>query len=105
MKNKFIYIFKWPEREYIFCKWSFLSDRFLSSKSCLEKQAFPCIIKQSMHAYLSTDVIAMLEHDGKVTVKEGSSELLKLPLRCHVCRKEQPTIPKLKEHLKTHLPH
>lgn len=69
-------------------------------KSCLTKQAFPCII----HAYLSTDVIAMLEHDGKVTVKEGTSELLKLPLRCHLCRKEQPTIPKLKEHLKTHLP-
>ncbi|KTF78935.1 hypothetical protein cypCar_00043024 [Cyprinus carpio] len=52
----------------------------------------------------SRDVIAMLEHDGKVTVKEGTSELLKLPLRCHLCRKEQPTIPKLKEHLKTHLP-
>ncbi|XP_050991960.1 aprataxin isoform X1 [Labeo rohita] len=52
----------------------------------------------------SQDVIAMLEHDGKVTVKEGTSELLKLPLRCHLCRKEQPTIPKLKEHLKTHLP-
>uniref|UniRef100_A0A672MTF9 Aprataxin n=1 Tax=Sinocyclocheilus grahami TaxID=75366 RepID=A0A672MTF9_SINGR len=52
----------------------------------------------------SRDVIAMLEHDGKVTVKEGTSELLKLPLRCHVCHKEQPTIPKLKEHLKAHLP-
>uniref|UniRef100_A0A673I2K8 Aprataxin n=1 Tax=Sinocyclocheilus rhinocerous TaxID=307959 RepID=A0A673I2K8_9TELE len=52
----------------------------------------------------SQDVIAMLEHDGKVTVKEGTSESLKLPLRCHLCRKEQPTIPKLKEHLKTHLP-
>ncbi|XP_039541776.1 aprataxin isoform X2 [Pimephales promelas] len=52
----------------------------------------------------SQDVVAMLEHDGRVTVKEGASELLKLPLRCHACRKEQPTIPKLKEHLKTHLP-
>ncbi|XP_056103212.1 aprataxin isoform X2 [Rhinichthys klamathensis goyatoka] len=52
----------------------------------------------------SQDVVAMLERDGKVTVKEGASELLKLPLRCHACRKEQPTIPKLKEHLKTHLP-
>lgn len=69
-------------------------------KSCLEKQAFSCII----HVYLSTDVIAMLEHDGKVTVKDGTSELLKLPLRCCFCHKEQPTIPKLKEHLKTHLP-
>ncbi|XP_043107084.1 aprataxin isoform X2 [Puntigrus tetrazona] len=52
----------------------------------------------------SRDVISMLEKDGKVTVKEGTSELLKLPLRCHSCGKEQPTIPKLKEHLKTHLP-
>ncbi|XP_073716717.1 aprataxin isoform X2 [Misgurnus anguillicaudatus] len=51
----------------------------------------------------SQDVIAMLEADGKVTVKEGTSELLKLPLRCHVCRKEHPTIPKLKEHLLSHL--
>ncbi|KAK7161237.1 hypothetical protein R3I94_004042 [Phoxinus phoxinus] len=50
----------------------------------------------------SQDVVAMLERDGQVTVKEAASELLKLPLRCHVCRKEQPTIPKLKEHLKTH---
>ncbi|XP_051983577.1 aprataxin isoform X1 [Xyrauchen texanus] len=51
----------------------------------------------------SEDVVAMLEHHGKVTVKEGMSELLKLPLRCHVCRKEQSTIPKLKEHLKSHI--
>ncbi|XP_063331352.1 aprataxin isoform X1 [Pelmatolapia mariae] len=50
----------------------------------------------------SKDVIQMLEIDGKVTVKEGTSELLKLPLRCHVCRKELPTIPALKEHLKSH---
>ncbi|XP_067259989.1 aprataxin isoform X1 [Chanodichthys erythropterus] len=52
----------------------------------------------------SQDVVTMLECDGKVTVKDGASELLKLPLRCHVCHKEQPTIPKLKEHLKTHMP-
>ncbi|XP_026876247.2 aprataxin isoform X1 [Electrophorus electricus] len=52
----------------------------------------------------SQDVIAMLERDGKVSVKDGTSELLKLPLHCHVCRKEQATIPKLKDHLKTHLP-
>ncbi|XP_042077409.1 aprataxin isoform X3 [Haplochromis burtoni] len=50
----------------------------------------------------SKDVIQMLETDGKVTVKEGTSELLKLPLRCHVCCKELPTIPALKEHLKSH---
>lgn len=52
----------------------------------------------------SEDVVAMLERDGSVTVKEGVGELLKLPLRCHVCHRELPTIPQLKEHLKTHLP-
>lgn len=52
---------------------------------------------------LDADVIAMLEADGKVTVKESTNELLKLPLRCHICRKEQSTIPKLKDHLSTHL--
>ncbi|XP_034450049.1 aprataxin isoform X2 [Hippoglossus hippoglossus] len=52
----------------------------------------------------SQDVVQMLETNGRVTVKEGSSELLKLPLRCHVCRKELPTIPALKEHLKSHFP-
>ncbi|KAM4584804.1 aprataxin isoform 2-T2 [Odontesthes bonariensis] len=52
----------------------------------------------------SHDVIQMLETNGKVTVKEGTSELLKLPLRCHVCRKELSTIPALKEHLKSHFP-
>lgn len=53
---------------------------------------------------LPADVVTMLERDGKVTVKDSASELLKLPLRCHVCHKEQPTIPKLKEHLKAHMP-
>ncbi|XP_026766602.3 aprataxin isoform X1 [Pangasianodon hypophthalmus] len=51
----------------------------------------------------SQDVIAMLERDGRVSVKDGTSELLKLPLRCHVCHKEQSTIPKLKEHIRVHL--
>lgn len=53
---------------------------------------------------LFTEVIAMLEQNGKVTVKEGMNELLKLPLRCHICQKEPSTIPQLKEHLKSHLP-
>ncbi|XP_026158118.1 aprataxin isoform X1 [Mastacembelus armatus] len=52
----------------------------------------------------SHDVIRMLETNGVVTVKEGTSELLKLPLRCHMCRKEISTIPALKEHLKSHFP-
>ncbi|XP_070684090.1 aprataxin isoform X2 [Pempheris klunzingeri] len=56
------------------------------------------------HFIESHDVIQMLETNGRVTVKEGSSELLKLPLRCHMCRKELPTIPALKEHLKSHFP-
>ncbi|KAF7687008.1 hypothetical protein HF521_015401 [Silurus meridionalis] len=51
----------------------------------------------------SQDVIAMLERDGRVSVKDGAGELLKLPLRCHVCREEQTTMPKLKEHIRTHL--
>ncbi|KAM4604299.1 aprataxin [Polymixia lowei] len=52
----------------------------------------------------SQDVIEMLEKSGRVTVKDDTTELLKLPLRCHVCRKELPTIPSLKEHLKSHVP-
>ncbi|XP_063739506.1 aprataxin isoform X2 [Eleginops maclovinus] len=52
----------------------------------------------------SEDVIQMLETNGRVTVKQGTSELLKLPLCCHICRKELPTIPALKEHLKSHFP-
>ncbi|XP_004065926.1 aprataxin isoform X1 [Oryzias latipes] len=51
----------------------------------------------------SENVIQMLEKDGSVSVKDGTSELLKLPLQCHVCHKECPTIPALKEHLKHHL--
>ncbi|XP_046900449.1 aprataxin isoform X1 [Hypomesus transpacificus] len=52
----------------------------------------------------SQEVIAMLEKAGKVTIKEGMNDLLKLPIRCHVCQKELSTIPQLKEHLKSHLP-
>nr|XP_046270843.1 aprataxin isoform X2 [Scatophagus argus] len=52
----------------------------------------------------SHDVIQMLETNGRVSIKEGTSELLKLPLRCHMCHRELPTIPALKEHLKSHFP-
>lgn len=51
----------------------------------------------------SKDLLQMLDTDGRVTVKEGTSELLKLPLRCHICHRELTTIPALKDHLKTHL--
>ncbi|XP_028911876.1 aprataxin [Ornithorhynchus anatinus] len=50
----------------------------------------------------SQDVIEMVRRDGKVTVQDGTSEFLKLPLRCHVCKQQQSTIPELKEHLKKH---
>ncbi|XP_067839655.1 aprataxin isoform X1 [Heptranchias perlo] len=52
----------------------------------------------------SQDVMRMVEQDGKVTVKDGMTELLKLPLACHVCQEQLSTIPQLKEHLKKHLP-
>ncbi|XP_078009177.1 aprataxin isoform X4 [Phascolarctos cinereus] len=50
----------------------------------------------------SQDVIKMIQKDGKVTVAEGTSDLLKLPLRCHICKEQQPTIPQLKDHLRKH---
>ncbi|XP_069778925.1 aprataxin isoform X2 [Narcine bancroftii] len=52
----------------------------------------------------SKDVLEMMEQDGKVTVKDGVSELLKITLTCHVCRQQLSTIPQLKEHLKKHFP-
>ncbi|KAJ8371678.1 hypothetical protein AAFF_G00303540 [Aldrovandia affinis] len=52
----------------------------------------------------SKDVIDMLERDGRVAVKAGAADLLRLPLRCHVCHRELSTVPQLKEHLKAHLP-
>ncbi|GCC29600.1 hypothetical protein chiPu_0008043 [Chiloscyllium punctatum] len=51
----------------------------------------------------SEDVMKMVEQNGKVTVKDGIAELLKLPLMCHVCQQQQSTIPQLKQHLKKHL--
>ncbi|XP_030643946.1 aprataxin, partial [Chanos chanos] len=51
----------------------------------------------------SEDVIRMLETEGRVSVREGTEELLKQPLRCHICHREQNTIPQLKQHLTTHL--
>ncbi|XP_069093614.1 aprataxin isoform X2 [Pleurodeles waltl] len=50
----------------------------------------------------SRDVLEMVKLNGQVTVKEGTSELLKAPLRCHMCKQQQPTIPELKAHLKMH---
>ncbi|XP_069909389.1 aprataxin isoform X6 [Oryctolagus cuniculus] len=50
----------------------------------------------------SQAVIGMVQEAGGVTVRDGTSELLKLPLRCHECQQQLPSIPQLKEHLRKH---
>ncbi|XP_055149976.1 aprataxin isoform X8 [Symphalangus syndactylus] len=50
----------------------------------------------------SQAVIKMVQEAGRVTVRDGMPELLKLPLRCHECQQLLPSIPQLKEHLKKH---
>jgi aprataxin len=50
----------------------------------------------------SQAVIKMVQEAGQVTVHDGTSELLKLPLRCHECQQLLPSIPQLKEHLRKH---
>lgn len=52
----------------------------------------------------SQAVIEMLQATGRVTVRDGTPELLKLPLRCHECRQLLPSMPHLKEHLRKHWP-
>lgn len=52
----------------------------------------------------SQAVIGMIKKKGRATIGNSGSELLKLPLKCHVCKQQQPTIPQLKEHLRTHWP-
>ncbi|XP_037530845.1 aprataxin isoform X2 [Nematolebias whitei] len=69
----------------------------------------PCLKNKKHWNSFTTDyfmdaqhVIQMLETSGKVTVEDGNEELLKRPLRCHRCPKECPTMPALKEHLRSH---
>ncbi|XP_007967208.2 aprataxin isoform X4 [Chlorocebus sabaeus] len=50
----------------------------------------------------SQAVIEMVQEAGRVTVRDGMPELLKLPLRCHECQQLLPSIPQLKEHLRKH---
>ncbi|ELW70253.1 Aprataxin [Tupaia chinensis] len=50
----------------------------------------------------SQAVMRMVQETGRVTVRDGMPELLKLPLRCHECQQLLPSIPQLKEHLKKH---
>ncbi|XP_051013717.1 aprataxin isoform X1 [Acomys russatus] len=50
----------------------------------------------------SQAVIKMVQEVGRVTVQDGTGELLKLPLRCHECQQLLPSIPQLKDHLRKH---
>lgn len=52
----------------------------------------------------SQAVIEMVQEAGRVIVRDGMPELLKLPLRCHECQQLLPSIPQLKEHLRKHWP-
>lgn len=52
----------------------------------------------------SQAVLEMIQETGRVTVRDGTPELLKLPLRCHECQQLLPSMPHLKEHLKKHWP-
>ncbi|XP_038051121.1 aprataxin-like [Patiria miniata] len=52
----------------------------------------------------SKEVMDQLEKEGKVDTSAKNPEAqLKLPLRCHVCKKELTNMPKLKEHIVTHI--
>ncbi|KAG9480501.1 hypothetical protein GDO78_012129 [Eleutherodactylus coqui] len=69
----------------------------------------PCLKNKKHWNSFTTDyfldskaVMDMVKLNGKVTVKDGVSDLLKSSLRCHVCKLQQATIPQLKEHLKKH---
>ncbi|XP_066267242.1 aprataxin-like [Branchiostoma lanceolatum] len=52
----------------------------------------------------SEDVVEELEKEGKITDKGSRNDRLKYPLRCHVCKKEQVNMPKLKAHILSHIP-
>ncbi|XP_075718967.1 aprataxin isoform X2 [Rhinoderma darwinii] len=71
----------------------------------------PCLKNKKHWNSFTTDyflesevVMDMIKLNGKVTVKDGASELLKSSLQCNVCKIQQATIPQLKEHLKKHWP-
>jgi aprataxin len=52
------------------------------------------------------DVIAMLRESGKIEldIKGVYEPLLKTPLQCHVCKVKLQSMPKLKDHIREHLP-
>ncbi|XP_070538748.1 aprataxin-like isoform X2 [Ptychodera flava] len=53
----------------------------------------------------SKDIIEQLETTGRVNPPAAGrhAELLKTPLRCHVCRQAQTNMPKLKQHILQHI--
>ncbi len=72
----------------------------------------PCLKNKKHWNTFTTDffldaekVIEILRDKGKVEldVKGVYEPLLKLPLKCHVCKEELKNMPKLKDHLKQHL--
>ncbi|KAG8518431.1 Aprataxin, partial [Galemys pyrenaicus] len=71
----------------------------------------PCLKNKKHWNSFNTDyflesqaVIEMVQETGRVTVRDGTPELLKLPLCCHECQQLLPSIPQLKEHLRKHWP-
>ncbi|KAL5004533.1 hypothetical protein ScPMuIL_017989 [Solemya velum] len=51
----------------------------------------------------SSDIIKQLQERGRVELDTSRfQEMLKRNLRCHVCKKDLPTIPALKTHIKLH---
>ncbi|XP_064615441.1 aprataxin-like [Liolophura sinensis] len=52
----------------------------------------------------SKDIIKRLKEDGKVDFDSSKfQDILKRPLKCHVCKKDFSTIPSLKTHIKLHV--
>lgn len=71
----------------------------------------PCLKNKKHWNTFTTDffidaeqVIEILRDKGKIEldVKGVYEPLLKLPLKCHVCKKEITNMPKLKDHLRQH---
>lgn len=73
----------------------------------------PCLKNKKHWNSFTTDffqdaerIISILQSKGKVEldVKGVYEPMLKLPLKCHVCKEELQNMPKLKDHLRRHLP-
>ncbi|XP_065828354.1 aprataxin-like [Oscarella lobularis] len=70
----------------------------------------PCLKhKKHWHSFTSdffmesSDVIALLKREGRVTIDRDYYEgLLKRPLACHRCGRATATMPALKDHIRTH---